>query len=79
MTALMIKESVNQAQDNMGFYNSLHASFTLHQLNHSHWAEIHESKYASAEPADGLLDWKTSPGVVERERGSVRREDSENR
>ncbi|HEX3459608.1 MAG TPA: enoyl-CoA hydratase, partial [Acidimicrobiales bacterium] len=52
MTALMIKESVNQTVDNMGFYNSLQACFTLHQLNHSHWAEIHESKYPVAEPDD---------------------------
>ena len=38
MAALLIKESVNQTQDNQGFYNSLNACFTLHQLNHSHWA-----------------------------------------
>ena len=42
MTALMIKESVNQTQDNQGFYNSLNACFTIHQLNHAHWAEVHE-------------------------------------
>ena len=45
MTALLIKESVNQTVDNMGFYNSLQACFTLHQLNHAHWAEVHENKY----------------------------------
>ncbi|MEJ7583112.1 MAG: enoyl-CoA hydratase, partial [Acidimicrobiales bacterium] len=33
MTSLLIKESVNQTQDNMGFYNALSACFTLHQLN----------------------------------------------
>jgi len=33
MTALLIKESVNQSVDNMGFYNALNACFTLHQLN----------------------------------------------
>ena len=38
MAALLIKESVNQTQDNQGFYNSLNACFTLHQLNHSHWS-----------------------------------------
>ena len=38
MTSLLIKESVNQSVDNMGFYNALQACFTLHQLNHSHWA-----------------------------------------
>ena len=38
MAALLIKESVNQTQDNQGFYNSLHACFTMHELNHAHWA-----------------------------------------
>ena len=63
MTALLIKESVNQTVDNMGFYNSLQACFTLHQLNHSHWAEIHESKYPVAEEADGIASWRTRPPV----------------
>src|SRR3954470_12558502 len=36
--ALMIKEGVNQTQDNQGFYNSLQAAFTLHELNHAHCA-----------------------------------------
>src|SRR4051795_3817093 len=30
MTALLIKESVNQTQDNQGFFNSLNACFPLH-------------------------------------------------
>ena len=63
MTALLIKESVNQTLDNMGFYNSLNACFTLHELNHSHWAEIHESKYPVAEVADGIADWRSAPPV----------------
>lgn len=63
MTALMIKESVNQTVDNMGFYNSLQACFTLHQLNHSHWAEIHESKWPVAEEADGIASWRDAPPV----------------
>ncbi len=63
MTALLIKESVNQTVDNMGFYNSLQACFTLHQLNHSHWAEIHESKYPVAEEADGIASWRDAPPV----------------
>jgi enoyl-CoA hydratase len=63
MTALMIKESVNQTVDNMGFYNSLQACFNLHQLNHSHWAEIHDSKYPVAEPDDGVPNWKNAPPV----------------
>jgi enoyl-CoA hydratase len=64
MTSLMIKESVNQTVDNMGFYNGLQASFTLHQLNHSHWAEIHESKRAAAEPEDGIALWNEAPPIV---------------
>ena len=63
VTALLIKESVNQTVDNMGFYNSLQACFTLHQLNHSHWAEVHENKYPVALPEDGVADWKSSPPV----------------
>ena len=63
MTALLIKESVNQTVDNMGFYNSLQACFTLHELNHSHWAGIHENKYPVALPEDGLIDWRNAPPV----------------
>jgi enoyl-CoA hydratase len=62
--ALMIKESVNQTVDNMGFYNSLQACFTLHQLNHSHWAEVHESKYPVAVVEDGVADWRNPPPVL---------------
>jgi enoyl-CoA hydratase len=64
MAALLIKESVNQSVDNMGFYNALNACFTLHELNHSHWAQIHESKYPVAEPEDGIPDWRTAPPVL---------------
>ena len=64
MTALLIKESVNQTVDNMGFYNGLQACFTLHQLNHSHWAELHEDKRAAALPEDGIIDWRQAPPVV---------------
>ena len=66
----MIKESVNQTVDNMGFHNSLNACFTLHQLNHSHWAQvndaytdapvsteqvIHPEKYLAGEPPIRIL------------------------
>jgi len=63
MTALMIKESVNQTVDNMGFFNSLQSCFTLHELNHAHWAGIHESKYPVAEPEDGIPSWREAPPV----------------
>jgi enoyl-CoA hydratase len=70
MAALLIKEAVNQTQDNMGFHNALNACFTMHQLNHSHWAQLHENKYPVALPEDGI-DWKTAPPVVIAEKDSI--------
>jgi enoyl-CoA hydratase len=64
MTALMIKESVNQSVDNMGFYNALNACFTLHELNHAHWAEIHPGKEPCGLPEDGTADWRSAPRVM---------------
>jgi enoyl-CoA hydratase len=64
MTALMIKESVNQTVDNMGFYNALQSCFTLHQLNHSHWAEVHENKMPAGLPEDGITSWREAPPIV---------------
>jgi enoyl-CoA hydratase len=65
MAALMIKESVNQSQDNMGFFNALQSSFTLHQLNHAHWAELHirtdAERLSSATVKDGAVDWRNPP------------------
>jgi enoyl-CoA hydratase len=61
VAALLIKESVNQTQDNQGFYNALQACFTLHQLNHSHWAEVHGDGYAAGRVEDGIPDWRTAP------------------
>jgi enoyl-CoA hydratase len=75
MTALMIKESVNQTVDNMGFYNSLQACFTLHQLNHSHWAEIHDNKMPAGLPEDGIPSWRDAPPTVLAGKASVRAED----
>ena len=63
VTALLIKESVNQSVDNMGFYNSLKACFTLHELNHAHWAEIHDNRYPAALAEDGIADWGNAPPV----------------
>jgi enoyl-CoA hydratase len=74
MAALLIKESVNQTVDNMGFYNGLQACFTLHQLNHSHWAEIHDDKASLGRPEDGVPDWRTAPPVVPAVKNAVRTE-----
>lgn len=72
MTALMIKESVNQTVDNQGFYNALNSCFTLHELNHSHWAQIHDNKFPAALEEDGIPNWKTAPPVVDAQKNSVR-------
>jgi enoyl-CoA hydratase len=72
VTSLLIKESVNQTVDNMGFYNALQACFTLHQLNHAHWAEIHDDKWPLAQPDDGPVNWKDAPPVVRASRDKVR-------
>jgi enoyl-CoA hydratase len=64
MAALLIKESVNQTVDNMGFQNGLQACFNLHQLNHSHWSIVHDDKMPVGRPDDGLPDWRDSPPVL---------------
>ena len=64
MAALMIKESVNQTVDNMGFHNALNACFTLHELNHSHWAWVHDGGYPVAQETDGIPNWKDAPPIV---------------
>jgi enoyl-CoA hydratase len=72
MTALLIKESVNQTQDNMGFHNALHSCFTLHELNHAHWAEVHDNGMQIGLPEDGVPSWRDAPPVVPAEKTSVR-------
>lgn len=62
MAALLIKESVNQTVDNMGFHNALNACFTLHQLNHSHWAE-RTGGYPVGTPEFGVTAWNQAPPV----------------
>jgi enoyl-CoA hydratase len=64
MTSLLIKESVNQSVDAMGFYNALHSCFTIHELNHSHWAEIHDNKRAAGLSEDGITGWRDAPPIV---------------
>jgi enoyl-CoA hydratase len=74
MAALLIKEAVNQTMDNMGFYNSLNACFTLHELNHSHWAQVHDNRYPIAQAEDGVPQWKDAPPIVPAVRDQVRAE-----
>jgi enoyl-CoA hydratase len=72
MTALLVKEAVNQSVDNMGFYNALNACFTLHELNHSHWAQVHDNRYPVALEEDGVPNWRQAPPVVPAVKDQVR-------
>jgi enoyl-CoA hydratase len=72
MTSLLVKEAVNQSVDNMGFYNALNACFTLHELNHSHWAQVNEDKYPVAKEDSGLPNWKDAPPIVPSVKDKVR-------
>jgi enoyl-CoA hydratase len=74
MTSLLIKESVNQSVDCMGFYNALNACFTIHELNHSHWAQVHENHYPAALEEDGIPNWRTAPPIVNVVKDKVRAE-----
>jgi enoyl-CoA hydratase len=64
MSALLIKEAVNQSVDNMGFYNALNACFTLHELNHSHWAWVNEDRFPVAKEDSGIPNWRQAPPIV---------------
>lgn len=74
MTALLIKEAVNQSVDNMGFYNALNACFTLHELNHSHWAWMNDDHYPIAKEDAGIPNWKEAPPIVPMVKDKVRAE-----
>ena len=74
MAALLIKEAVNQSVDNMGFYNALNACFTLHELNHSHWAQVHDDGFPAALESDGVPNWKQAPPIVPATKDQVRAE-----
>ena len=64
VAALLIKESVNQTVDNMGFYNALNACFSLHQINHAHWAEVNPDHYPAGTPEFGVVPWNEAPPVM---------------
>lgn len=56
MTARAIMDSVNQSVDAMGFTTALDASFTIHQLNHAHWAVESGGGSIVGTPALGLSE-----------------------
>jgi enoyl-CoA hydratase len=76
MTALLIKESVNQTVDNMGFKSALDACFNLHQLNHSYWADVTDGQNASGTPEFGVPSWRDAPPVMPARKDAVRATDS---
>jgi len=71
MAALLIKESVNQTQDNMGFHNALNACFTMHELNHAHWSVVHDDKFAVARLGEDVPDWRQGPGTKPAQKDTV--------
>jgi enoyl-CoA hydratase len=74
MTSLLIKEAVNQTVDNMGFYNALNACFTLHELNHSHWAQVNDDGFPIAKEDSGVPNWRDAPPIVRAAKDTVRGE-----
>ncbi len=64
VTALLIKESVNQTVDAMGFSTALDACFKIHQLNHAHWAEVTGGALSYGTVEYGLDDWRISPEIL---------------
>ena len=52
----------------MGFYNALNACFSLHELNHAHWAELNDNKYPLGTPQFGVVAWNEAPPVVPAEK-----------
>lgn len=71
MGALLIKDSVNQTVDNMGFTNALSACFTMHQLNHSHWAEVTPNHIGVATPEFGVPSWTEAGPIVPAQKDTV--------
>jgi enoyl-CoA hydratase/carnithine racemase len=72
MAATLIKESVNQSMDNAGFTNALQSCFTIHQLNHSHWASISNGeRWVATAEDDGVQDWRTAPPVQTAKKSQV--------
>jgi enoyl-CoA hydratase len=74
MSSLLIKEAVNQSVDNMGFYNALNACFTLHELNHAHWAQVNDDGYPIAKEDSGIPNWRDAPPIVPAVKDQVRAE-----
>jgi enoyl-CoA hydratase len=64
VTALLIKEAVNQTVDIMGFTNALNAAFSLHQINHAHWMSVTSEGVPAGTPEFGVPSWRDAPPVA---------------
>lgn len=60
MAALLIKDSMNNTMDTMGFTAALQSNFYIHQLNHAHWREVNGDGYPAAKPGIDIADWRTA-------------------
>ncbi len=69
MARLLIKDSVNDAVDAMGFSESLKHSFYLHQLGHAHWTALHDDKFPAAKPGPDIEDWRAAGPIRPSRRG----------
>ncbi|MEY2523713.1 MAG: hypothetical protein QOJ66_2278 [Ilumatobacteraceae bacterium] len=63
VTSLLVKEAVNQTVDNMGFTNALNACFSLHQINHAHWAQVNPDGRPVGTPEFGVPSWREAGPV----------------
>ncbi len=73
MTALLIKESVNQTVDAMGFHNALNSCFSLHELNHAYWGEVSRGEAYVGTEELGVQGWRRASAL----RASVHTDPSE--
>lgn len=64
VTALFIKESVNQTVEAMGFSTALDACFSIHQLNHAYWTEVTGNPLGIGTVESGLEDWRIAPEIM---------------
>jgi enoyl-CoA hydratase len=71
-TSLLVKESVNQAQDHAGFHVSLQSAFYLHELNHAHYGMQTGGRSLVYSPELGAAPWTQQPPVVPTSRTQVR-------
>jgi enoyl-CoA hydratase len=72
VTSLLIKQAVNQTQDQQGFFNALQSAFTLHELNHAHWNVLSGGTSILQTIELGAPSWKDAPPVIPAVKDRVR-------